>query len=668
MTPCRYSLDPFFARIASSNPFTDNRSSGPSARDIDVQAIHASQFERLIALAREAREECHGLGIVLWGEAGIGKSHLLARFAHWAEQEKHACLVYLHNLQADPVNLPRFLLSSVLSVLTRGQIDRFEETVLFRLANALMREALQYDPDQQYTWEDLESGYAGLLDRLSGQEPWRAPLVDRTVYHTVLSFFRSAYRAREGTEDGSVARLAVRWLAGDALDPDEAERLGLPPSRGPDEPVALADDQQIKHVLVALCRMAFSRGQPFILCFDQVDNLDLGQAAALARFLAALLDSSPNLLVVISGIQATLLQWRGEKVIQDSAWDRLAQFEIALQRIRVAEARTIVTARLERFFEPDIQIDAVNRRVQEDSLFPLGKNWADEFLQRKIEVRPRDVLRWAREGWQREQAALKELSGPAWLDRWGSGRSPQPHDVSWTATQIQEAIDSKVSQKFAELKAQREREPHTLPPHAANLAGLVAALLPHCAPTEQVGYELRVKQPSSSVRGNRPVYDLIVHQRLAANNTETRSGLLFLTTGSALAVTAALRRLLQDTERPHRVLLITDERFALPLGPKGKKYYQRLCKRGDQHFRHLELSFAQYAELDAHQAVIGLARSGDLAIDLPGGRAWPIRPGEVVACLRRQGRYAKAPIFRDLVSASSEQSYSQQSEVNSATT
>src|SRR5260370_17015943 len=149
-----------------------------------------------------------------------------------------------------------------------------------------------------------------------------------------------------------MSRLAVRWLAGDELDPEEARRLGLAPSRGAGEPAALADDQQIKQVLVALCRMASSRRQPLILCFDQVDNLDRDQAAALARFLAALLDSCANLLVVISGIQATLLQWRGHKVIQDSAWDRLAQFEIALHRTTAPKAFPTLPAPLPRFFHP----------------------------------------------------------------------------------------------------------------------------------------------------------------------------------------------------------------------------------------------------------------------------------------------------------------------------
>jgi hypothetical protein len=203
-------LEPFFARVAASNPFTDNRSSGPTAGDIDVPDIHAKQFERLVALAREGHEERRGLGAVLWGEAGIGKSHLLARFARWADQEKHGCLVYLHNLQARPDHLPRSLLKAVLSILTRGQVDHFRATMLYRLANGLMREALHYDPERSYTWDDLRASYGSLIDRLSAAEPWHAALVDRTVYDVVLSFFRSAYLAEEGEDDGSIARLAVR--------------------------------------------------------------------------------------------------------------------------------------------------------------------------------------------------------------------------------------------------------------------------------------------------------------------------------------------------------------------------------------------------------------------------------------------------------------------------
>src|SRR5207302_3788886 len=143
--------------------------------------------------------------------------------------------------------------------------------------------------------------YHRLVDGLSAAEPSRAALVDRTAYDVLFRFFHSAFRAHK-THDERVAAFAGRWLAGDYLDPDEAKALGLPP--GPrDEPVALADNQQIKQVLTALTRLALSRRQPFLLCFDQVDNLEENQAAALCRFLEALIDSSPNLLVVTAGIK-----------------------------------------------------------------------------------------------------------------------------------------------------------------------------------------------------------------------------------------------------------------------------------------------------------------------------------------------------------------------------
>jgi hypothetical protein len=439
----------------------------------------------------------------------------------------------------------------------------------------------------------------------------------------------------------------------------------LPPSGGPDEPAALADDEQIKHVPLALCRMAASRGQPLILCFDQVDNLDLDQAATLARFLAALLDSSANLLVVISGIQATLLQWRGQKVIQDSAWDRLGQFEIALQRMSVTEVRQIVAARLRHFLEPYAHCPALSRRAQDDPLFPLGESWAGEFLKDKIEVRPRDALSWAREGWRRAQAALQELGGPAWLARWNGDRPAERPTRSWTADQIQAAIDIQVAEKFAQHKAPRQAAPHTLPPNAPELAGLVAALVEQATPPEQAGNGPRVEHVPALRRGKRPPFDLVVHHASVPNG-ETRSGLLFLTTESANAVTATLRRLVDDTDPPQRLFLITDERMPLRFGPIGKEYYDELRQRGGPGFEHLELTFTQYAELDALQATVAMARCGDLEIELPGGWSRSVSTEEVISSHRRQRRYLTAPVLKELLTDPSEVSSRPQPELNAA--
>jgi hypothetical protein len=645
-------LESFFDRVRQTNPFTDNRVNGPAPAGIDVDQVHQGPFDRLVALAREAWVEERGLGAVVWGEAGVGKSHVISRLSHWAEQDKHACLVYLHNLQASPENLPRSILKSVVSVLTRGRARQFHQTPLYRIVNATVAHALEKHQPGTPTWSRAEKAYASLVDGLSAASPARAALIDRTVYEVVFRFFRSDLLAWEGKEDGTLAELAVRWLAGDFLDPAEARQLGLPPAAGTDEAVALVDNQQIKQVMVALTQLAWYRKQPFVLCFDQVDNLETEQVATLARFLEAIIDSSPNLLVVTSGVQATLMGWLNDKVIQASAWDRLAQFEIGLQRVTPQQAGRIVAARLNQFMVPFLEADEAKHRVQEDHYFPLGARWFQTDLAGRIAVRPRDALNWAREAWRREQDALARLGGPAWLAQWGATQREDRHEpvrVPLTPERIDQAIDHLLDQKIREHKAERLRNQETLPPDAGNLSGLVHALLAQCLQEGVSRTLVGVDRPPPLKSGQKRAYDLIVQQRVNQGSETVRTALLFLATKSTNSTTRSLRRMLRDRNPPDRVLLITDQRLPISLGIKGDEYYEQLKQKGTSRFQHIELPIEHYSELDALQAAIGLARAGDLEIDMPDGEGRPVSEREVIASHNRRQRYRSAPLLADLL-------------------
>jgi hypothetical protein len=646
------SLDDFFARLSAVNPFTDNRVNGPSADDVDVGGIHQGAFERLTALAIEARDQNRGIGAMLLGEAGVGKSHVLSRLARWAGQDGRACCVYLHNLQAGPEQLPRSLLRIVVSILTRGQARRFHTTALFQLAGALLSEALGHDTTTLHPWPKAEAAYARLLDGLSAAEPSRAALVDRAAYDVMYRFFQSAYRARTRKEDG-VAALAVRWLSGDSIDPDEARLLGLPPGRWRDEPVALADNQRIKQVLVAFSRMALSRLQPFLLCFDQVDNLDTDQAGALARFLEALIDSAPKLLVVTAGIQASLLRWGTDKIIQDSAWDRLAQFEIGLHRLTSAEAGKIIAARLERFFAPFQHLDAIAAKRRDDPLFPLGRAWHATFLRDKIEVRPRDAINWAREGWSREQEILRREGGPGWLEAWGSEPAPLADAMPPTPPTEEEmraAIDRKVTERIREQVGRRLAEPEALPADAGQLAGLVLKLLRQCRDSGQWHGVVEVDR-SIARTGRRPDHDLWVRRR-GPDGRETTSALVFLTGCHGKTTEAALGRLLRATPVPDCQYLVTDEREPPAFGDLGKRHLADLRQRDQPRFERIDLTFDQVAELDAPAAVLGQAQSGDLDIEPRPGQACPVNEQEVSTAYHRLGRYVSCPVLRNLFDTS----------------
>jgi hypothetical protein len=641
-------LEPFFERVLASNPFLDNRVNGPSPEDVDVGSIHQAAFTRLTELAAEAHRQGRGVGAMLWGEAGIGKSHLLSRLARWAEEDQHACFVYLHNLCAGPETLPRSLLKAVISILTAGRASRLHTTELFQLVRAGLIEAVHGDLSRTYPWPELGRAWCELLDRLGAANPARAELLDRSVYDVLYRFFQSAHRLSQGKHDpGALA--AVRWLGGDYLDDGEARELGLPSARGRETGIGLADNQQIKQALVALTQLARWRGQPFVLCFDQVDNLDREQMAALARFLEALLDSSPNLLVVIAGIQATLLRWRDERVIQDSAWDRLAQFTVSLQRVPVAEARQILAARLERFLQPSLDLDGVRERVREDPLFPLGSAWLDERLGDRIDLRPRDLINWACEAWQQEQARLRQQGGAAWLADTSPGPAPEPVAVlPPTAEEIRDAIDHEVEHKLAELREQRQRQPHTLPPDAGQMAGIVFKLLEQRRQVDPAFGQVAVERCTASASVRPPAYDLILRQQAESPRAERRTGLVFLVGTHGNATTAALRRLRDDRRPPECVLLISDERQPPRYGSRGTEYREELRRRGARRFRELVVTFAEYVELDALLRTVALAQAGDLEIPLP-GQTRQVSAQEVMDAHQRHGRYQAAAVLREVL-------------------
>lgn len=626
-------LQDFAARLCVVNPFAVNRVDRLSGTEADVGSIHSGPFEAIVARAREAREQNRAIGAVVWGEAGAGKSHLLARLARWAGQDNHACFVYLHNLLADPERLPRYVLKYVVSYLTGGMAGPLDRTPLFRVLSAALVEALTRDGvSSDVTWPTAAASFDRLVNRIGAQDPTRAVLLDRDAYRVLFAFYRSVYMARRQSSDGRAA-LAVRWLSGDALDPDEAGRLGLR--------AGVTDDQQVKQVLVALTQLAHQRRQPFLLCFDQVDNLGPERVATLAQFLHDLLDSAGNLVVVLSGVKHTLLGYARKRVIPEAAWHRLAQYQLDLPAVGKEEGRQILEARMERLLEPFVGVPEIKAALSHDSLFPLGRAWYQERTRDVIEVRPRRAIDWARERWEQQQGRLAREGAAAWLTTWERFGSGPAHPTR------EAAVDALVDAKFAALTARRAQEPHTLPPSPENLCGLTWTLLEQCRHLGQ--YPLRGLTREATKRNQRPAYDLILTWAGADGGMST-AVVFFLGTASATSAAGSLRRLLTATRdgKAAWLFLITEQRLPLDLGEAGKHYLERLSARAAPRFTHLKLTFEQYAQLDALQAVVGLARSGDLEVD---GEPRAVTEAEVIASHQRRGRYAAHPFLRELLGA-----------------
>jgi hypothetical protein len=632
------SLDHFIERLRSVNPFLANRVDRPlAAKVIDVPDIHGAEFQKVLALGQQAHDEDRGLGVLVWGEAGVGKSHLLARLAQWSREGRRACFLYLHNLQAGPERLPRYVLRCVLSMLSNALAPPLSHSPLFALLNAVLRKALQAEGLTRPSWPQLYTAYGKLLGRLAARDPSHGVLFDRTIYHVLYRFYEAAHPNKEGKAD-HVARLALRWLSGDPLDAEESRQLGL----RPDEPAGLADNQHVKQVLVTLTRLARIAGQLFLLCFDQVDNLDEEQVHALSRFLHDVLDSAGNLLVVTTGVQQTLLGFQQSGVITETSWDRLSQVPILLKRISGPRGQELLQARLQPFLKPFLAVPELAAQVEQDALFPLGSGWFEQRVGRLADYRPRDLLTWAGERWLGQQERLNTLSADEWLERWREGATPPVPPRPPTPAEVTAAVDRAVSQKLAEEINRRVRNPAELPPSEEQLQGLTFKLL------RRLGGGLRVEAIPQARHGGRQAYDLRVIHLPAAGAEPIRLGVRFLVAEHGNTATAALKRLDDDPAPPDRLLLVTDARRPLPLGPEGRRRLDSLHQRGPA-FLHVELTFEDYALLDSLQAVADAARAGDLEAELPFGQLQRVSEAEVIDSHRRHGRYREHPLLRELL-------------------
>ncbi len=638
-------LDDFFARVRDDNPFLVNRVDRPLAGGpFDVPAIHAAAFNRLVALGRQARTANRGIGVVVWGEAGVGKSHLLGRLGRWAGQDRHACHVYLHNLQASPERLPRYVLRSILQSLTRGRTPPLHRCPLSALMTAALKSELK--PGVLQTWDTIAAAHQRLVARLAAEDPSQGVLFDHTVHEVLFRFLREGHPSMQGRGD-PVAEMAVRWLAGDVLEPAEARLLGLPPQRVPDDPVALADNQLVKQVLVALTQLARAAGRLFLLCFDQVDNLDEAQVRALTRFLHDLLDSSGNLLVVTTGVRQTVLGYLQRGVITETSWDRVGQFEVALGRLRREQGWELLRARLGPFLEPFRGLPEVEQKVRVDGLFPLGSAWFEGRLGDLIDFRPRDLIGWACERWGRLQEGLEATAGRLWLERWPEeGEASPPGGTELSPEELQGAITREVQRRLAQQKVRFLRQPDLMPTDEDHLLGLLEATLDQCRGGR---YALqtwqRVQHPKTGRRGP---YDLLLEQQ-TSTGPAPRLGVRVLVAEHGRSVFAALTRIVEDEAPPGRILLVTDARQETPFGDKGGELLDELKQRGPDAFRHVEASRDELVGLEAMQAVVRLARAGDFEVEPAPGQRRAVTEEEVVASYHCDGRYLALPLVRALL-------------------
>lgn len=373
------------------------------ADPFDVESIHAEArdvFARTVD--RIAQTERRAVGIednagkilLLRGESGAGKTHLLRAFRHYLHSRGLGWFAYLQ-MTTSIGHYPRYILRNLVESLSQPY-DRsrgVEETGWLRLSNFLAEHPSVPAELRQELREGEGENCVELVQHLTeyliSDPHFERADVQGDVISAVLFFQR---------RHPSYSSRALKFLRCDPLSARDSDYLGGIAGR-------TADEDPLE-MLVQIGRLThlFER-QSLVLCLDQLEEIWTLNADAAQRFrdamgaLRALTDKHPGALVVVACLDdyyEKLRSLAGANTMDNSLLDRIereAPVPVLLKTARNREeVEQLIGKRLDALFQ--------NQNVEfrpEEGVFPF----ADEDVDKLANLRPRGVLFQCRQARER---------------------------------------------------------------------------------------------------------------------------------------------------------------------------------------------------------------------------------------------------------------------------
>jgi hypothetical protein len=359
----------------------------------DVVTIHAEARESFAALvnravARPAPE--FGKSLLLLGEAGSGKTHLMRAFRNRVHEEGVAYCGYLQ-MTTRSENYARYVLSNLIDSLGWPYCPPAPASGLSRLAAGLVDALEGIAPGQHQRLRDPDldpAGFAALVHEFADvavQDP-RFGQIDLDVLRAVLYLLSG---------DGRVRQRVLKWLRCEDLSRFDRGLLG--------DLVPRPQEHMPLRTIIDLGRlMAAVHGAALVLCVDQLEEMidqspkdkDPGEVfRRVVDTLVALTSAIPTAVVVVACLEDYFTAARDYL-----AKPKLDRLERDPEPVRLAGARTrpeveaLIARRLE------VLYDAFHLTPYPDMpAFPFQPGHLDRLAGK----RTRDVLDWCRQHQER---------------------------------------------------------------------------------------------------------------------------------------------------------------------------------------------------------------------------------------------------------------------------
>lgn len=346
----------------------------------DVKEYNQHAYNRIVrALGQLSRsqsqqEEPNSQGMLILGEAGTGKTHLLMRVARNLSGTNHILFVRKpNNEEAVFQHIWANIVSSLARYLPdsgtqRNQLDDLLAHVFSKVLIPELEQDIREDKDaeQKQRWVSrLTADPFNLFSMLGEGEQRQAnmerirrrtlrylqdkhPNVDQKIAHVLITYCFVV------TEDRK--RLLLSWLSGQDIDEIEAKAVGLPTSwvnldhTSTDVAIQQQREEQALRAITTIGVLS-TYYQPLILAFDQLEGLR-DHRRLTERWgdaVREIFTTTPNFLVVTCIFPSLWKSWFGPE-LDPSASQRICQQYVELERFGPHHGLSMLAAHLEPSF------------------------------------------------------------------------------------------------------------------------------------------------------------------------------------------------------------------------------------------------------------------------------------------------------------------------------
>ncbi|WP_394846173.1 hypothetical protein LZC95_01760 [Pendulispora brunnea] len=586
---------------ASPSPFSDAVLANAFRETPDVPSIHAAVRQRCLELVHDARETGRTSLLAINGDAGEGKTHLIAWLRRQSEEGWRR-------------NTPtgRFALTVIppLRSLTRAHHHILQEVIRqlsIRLAGNIHIDERTDTPIEILIWRALlkvakvlvahkgaSADLRARLEEVTSANPDRylsscvdllklawptieGPFVDAALHLAELAVvdrevFRVLARFPRGDEPERTA--IVDWLGGASLSSERLEALGTS--------LVLDDEADAARGLRTLLALAKLAGTPVALAFDQIEGTIRLGPDAVSTFLEVITSLYNDVPGTVLLIFCQTMHWPTlREQVATHVLDRLEDTpRIILKGLTKDEALLIVETRMKHFW------DSVAERPS-DPLFPLSKEQVLFHVVDQNLRTPRAVVRYF-------QALLREApprGAPAPIPK----VDVPPKDI------IRRKLDTLMD----------EEKRITRPPDSR---AEIAQAVTHDVFKQALDSKRKIKEALvEEVSLHRARRSTIEGVRVVLSRDGERKRIYFESSNSQHGNSAAstMRRLsdVLETNQADMAMLLREETFSLP--PAARKALAKMTPRGTV----VPLAVGEIATLAAIESLLNAAAAGDVPVD-----------------------------------------------------